>query len=243
MIIVNKNPRIHPQSGFTLLELLIAITLLAIMAVGIWALLSLSIRSWTRGTEAIDINQRHRSVLYLAAKQIASIYPLYTTSTNIEQNSVSSLIFKGTENSFLFISLNSLQFFDNFGLMLVSYGMDRDASGHAILAEKEARYIGQVPDESALNSSEPISVFDDISSCSFEYYDPGDAENPARWVNEWDGSALNRLPSAVRMTMIAQDSQAGTLNRQLIIPFHAKINLVGSIFSNSNNQRIPAVRN
>jgi len=242
MISVRKNHRIRRESGFTLLELLIAITLLAMLAVGIWAVLSISIRSWIRGTDVIDINQRHRSTFDMVRKQIASMYPLYTTSGK-EANSIPSLIFSGTENSIRFISLNSLQLFDNSGLMLVSYEMDRDTEGSAFLAEKEMRYTGQVPDESALSNSKSISVFDGLLNCNFEYYDPGDADNPAQWVVEWDGSTLNRLPAAIRMTMIAQDSQGGTLNRQIIIPLRAQTNLLGSFYGNLNNLRMPVDRN
>jgi hypothetical protein len=224
------------------LELLIAITLLAMLSAGIWAILSISIRSWIRGTDAIDINQRHRSMMDMARKQIASIYPLYMPPISTEPNSVFTLIFKGTQNNLRFISLNSLQYFENSGPMLVSYERGRDAEGNASLAEKEIRYTGQLPDESALNNSKSISVFDGLLDCTFEYYDPGDADNPAQWVVEWDGSTLNRLPAAVRMTMIAQDSQGGTLNRQMIIPIHAQTNLLGSFYGNFNNMRMPVDR-
>lgn len=241
MISVPENHKIGRESGFTLLELLIAITLLAMMAVGIWAVLSISIRSWNRGTDAIDINQRHRSTFDMVQKQIASMYPLYAPISN-EANLMPSVIFNGTETSLRFISLNSLQLFDDSGLMFVSYEMDRDAEGNAFLAEKEIRYTGQLPDESALSNAKSISVFDGLLNCNFEYYDPGDADNPAQWVVEWDGSTLNRLPAAVRMTMIAQDPQAGTLNRQIIIPLHAQTNPLGSFFGNFNNLRMPVDR-
>jgi general secretion pathway protein J len=241
MISDHKNNEIRQESGFTLLELLIAITLLAMLAVGIWSVLSISIRSWSRGTDAIDINQRHRSTLDMVQKQIASMYPLYAPISR-DTNMQSSVIFSGTENSLRFISLSSLQLFDDSGLMIVSYEMDRDAEGNAFLAEKEMRYTGQSLDELVLSTSRSISIFDDLQSCNFEYYDPGDADNPAQWVVEWDGSALQRLPAAVRMTMIAQDSQAGTINRQIIIPLHAQASLLGSIYPMLNNLRGPVDR-
>ena len=55
-------------SGFTLLELLVAITLIAVMAVGVWAALELCLRAWTRGIETIEINNRDRSTQDLFRK-------------------------------------------------------------------------------------------------------------------------------------------------------------------------------
>ena len=78
-MIFNRNKRsISSQAGFTLLEMLIAVTLVALMAVGLWAVFRISIRSWSQGTEFINANQHHRSILDLARKQIASAYPLVT---------------------------------------------------------------------------------------------------------------------------------------------------------------------
>jgi general secretion pathway protein J len=241
MISFHKPPRIHHESGFTLLELLVAITLMAMLAVGIWAVLSISIRSWNRGADAIDASQRQRSTLDMVQKQIASMYPLYAPS-GIDGAVQPSVIFSGTENSLRFVSLNSLQLFDDSGLMLVSYEMDQNAEGKPFLAEKEMRYTGQSLDQSGLGNSKSISVFDGLLNCNFEYYDPGDADNPAQWVATWDGSALNRLPAAVRMTMIAQDSQAGTLNRQLVVPLHAQASLLGALSPMFNNLRGPVDR-
>jgi prepilin-type N-terminal cleavage/methylation domain-containing protein len=240
MIYDDKNHDIHRESGFTLLEVLIAITLLAMIAVGIWTVLNISIQSWTRGTDAIDINQRHRSMLAMAQKQIASIYPLFA-AVSTEPKSRPALIFYGTGNRVRFVSLNSLQFSDNAGLILVSYETDHDADGNTFLAEKETRYFGQSPDESALSGSKSVSIFDNLLNCTFEYYDPGDEEHPAQWVSEWDAGTLNQLPAAIRMTMIAQDSQVGTLNRQMIIPLHAQTNLGGSLTGNMDFLRMQQV--
>jgi hypothetical protein len=99
-----------------------------------------------------------------------------------------SLLFSGTEDGIQFISLNSLQFQESPGLTLVSYEVSRDSGENYALVEKEARYLGQIPeDESSINNSKAIPIFENLSSCLFEYFDPGDAANPSQWVREWDG--------------------------------------------------------
>jgi general secretion pathway protein J len=237
MMIENRKHKILPEAGFTLLELIIAITLVAMMAVALWAVFSISVRSWSRGTETIDANQRHRTVLDMARKQIASAYPI-NSSANTQQTTAASLIFSGTENGMRFISLNSLQFFESPGLTLVSYETAQDSNGNLSLIEKEVHYTGQdVAQDESLNASRTIPIFSDLQTCTFEYYDSGTTDNPARWVSEWDGSASARLPTAIRMTMISRDPQGNSFDRQMVIPIHAQEALATTVFINPFGNR------
>ncbi len=221
-------PGILSQSGFTLMEMVVAVTLVAIMAVTLWGVFRISIRSWSRGTEFMDANQRRRSILNLVRKQMASAYALFVatdqpiaqpanTAVAIQpQTRAGALIFSGTENSLQFISLNSLQFQESPGLTLVSYEVEEDSTGEYSLVERESRYLGQMPEEGSESKATPI--FENLSSCLFEYYDPGNAENPSQWVREWDGGKLARLPQAVSFTMVSRDPRGNTLNRHMVVP-------------------------
>jgi general secretion pathway protein J len=233
MMLENRNRNILAEAGFTLLELLIAITLVGMMAVGVWAIFSISVRSWSRGIEAIDANQRHRSVLDMTRKQLASAYPIYS-NTDTQSAETASIIFNGTENGIHFVSLTSLQFFESPGLTLVSYEMVQDSDGTLSLIEKEARFTGQ---DDSLNDSRTIPIFRNLQTCTFEYYNSGNAEEPARWVSEWDGSASARLPAAIRMTMVSRDSQGNPFNRQMVIPVHAQESLSTTTFINPFGNR------
>ncbi len=212
----------HPaksEKGFTLLEMLIAVTLVALMAVSLWAVFSISIRSWTRGTDFIDANQHHRSIMDLVRKQMASAYGLIA-SPNPQQGLVPRLLFQGTENSLRFISLNSLRFQESPGLTYVIYDIEQDSEGALSLVEKETRYLGQLADqEITANQAKPIPVFKNLTSCTFEYFDSQNRE--ASWVRDWDGEKLRRLPKAISITMISQDPKGNSLNRHLVVPVHA----------------------
>jgi prepilin-type N-terminal cleavage/methylation domain-containing protein len=221
---IEKKHSNSSESGFTLLEMLVAVTLVAMMAVGLWAVFRISIRSWSRGTEFIDRNQRHRSILDLVRKQIASAYPLFT-KIDLQQNEPSYLIFSGAENSLRFVSLNSLRFQESPGLTLVSYEVARDSSGNYALVEKEARYTGQTLDqETTLNLSTATPIFGNLLSCTFEYFDPGDNDNSSEWVREWEGKDQRQLPVAVSITMESRDPQGNSLNRHMVVPIQAQVN-------------------
>jgi prepilin-type N-terminal cleavage/methylation domain-containing protein len=220
----------QPERGFTLLEVIVAVTIVAIMAVGMWAVMSISLRSWSKGTEFIDTNQRHRSILDLTRKQIASAYnllvpPLDTTSGSATSTSGSATypFFNGAETSFQFISLNSLQFQESPGLTLVTYEVAQGSQGGISLLEKEARYLGQLTDtgSSTIATDRTTPILENLISCSFEYFDPGDNENPSGWVTEWDAQESGKLPSAVSMKFASRDPKGNVMNRQMIVPLAA----------------------
>lgn len=212
------------QRGFSLLEMIIAVTLLSMMAVSVWAALRVTIRSWTRGTEFIEINQRHRTILDLVKKQTASIYGLIAP-VDLQTGGAIYPIFNGTETSVQFISVTSLRFQDNPGLTMVSYDLARDHAGNYALVEREAQYLGLDPgkDTALSGRDEPvITIFEDLDSFWFEYFDPGAADRPARWEKTWNAKETGRLPTAISMTMLARDARGGLLNRRLVVPIQVR---------------------
>jgi prepilin-type N-terminal cleavage/methylation domain-containing protein len=216
-----KNSR---EDGFTLLEIIVAVTLVAMMAVGLWSVLRISINSWKRGTDFIDANQRNRSILDLVKKQMASIYGLMAP-VDLASGGSTYPIFAGSEDSVQFISLNSLRFLQNPGLTMVSYDVARDAKGGLALVEREAQYLGMDPSREGIldrKDDTVLTIFDNLSSFSFEYFDPGAQDRPPQWMKEWSAKETGRMPTAISMTMVARDSSGAGVSRHLVIPIIAR---------------------
>jgi len=212
------------ECGFTLLEMVIALTLVAMMAVSLWGLLRIGIRSWQRGTESVDSNQRHRTVLDLVKKQLASIYGLVVPA-DPQAGGGYYPVFAGTETSLQCISLNSLRFYQSPGLTMVSYDVVRDRRGDYSLVERERQYLGFDPARESLfdrEPPEPTVIFDRLVSVMFEYYDPGSTDRPAEWLRAWDAREMGRLPAAISMTMVAIDVGGERFSRHMVIPVAAK---------------------
>ncbi len=212
------------ERGFTLIEMLIAVTLVAMMAVALWSALRISVTSWQRGAESVDANQRQRTVVGLVRKQMASLYGLIAP---VDPQAGGNLypMFSGTETSVQFISLASLRFLDSPGLTLVSYDVVQDRQGNYSLVEREEQYLGLELAAGTMPGraeERAVRVFENLVSFMFEYYDPGTADTPSRWVREWDAKDSGRLPAAISMTMVALDDKGGRLNRHLVVPIHAK---------------------
>jgi len=219
------------EKGFTLLEMMVAITLVMMMAAGIWSVFRTSLRTWSRGTEYIDASQRQRNILDMVRKQLASAYPL-TAQSDAAMAIMPSPIFQGTETSLLFVSLNSLRFQDSPGLTLVNYQVDQDVDGAYILQEREERFLGQIPDpESDTDAAGTKALFANLTQCYFEYRTSDENEDP--WIREWNAEERGRLPEAIAVTLAGVDMDGNTRNHHIVVPIHAT---QGSSMMNIMNQ-------
>jgi hypothetical protein len=91
------------------------------------------------------------------------------------------------------------------------------------MVEKEARYLGQPPDqEASAGQAKPVPVFQNLTSCVFEYFGPGEFDYRSEWVREWDGERLRRLPEAISITMVSHDPGGDVLNRHMVVPVQAE---------------------
>ncbi|NLV32351.1 MAG: prepilin-type N-terminal cleavage/methylation domain-containing protein [Acidobacteria bacterium] len=218
------------ESGFTLLELIVALTLVALMAAALWAAFSISLRSWSTGTARIEAGQAHRYLLDTTRKQIASAYPLQAQATGTQstgpQPAAPSPVFYGTSEGLMFVSLSSRRFFESPGLTLAAYRAVPDDGGTVALVAGERRYTGGEVDPEA--PPEGSALFNGLAECVFEYFDPGREGDEARWVPEWDGSASGTLPAAVRLTLVSPGAGSGGAGRQMVIPIRARDTLTAS---------------
>ncbi len=234
------SPMRESAGGFTLLETAIAVTLMAMMAVGLWSVFRVSLASWRRGTESIDANQRHRSIVDLMKRQMSSIYGVFILA-DPRTGTPGYPVFSGTETGVQFVSLNSLRFYEHPGLTFVAYELERDRSGAYRLVQREARYLGLDP--AVVNplegeGVEPLPVFENLTSFAFEYYDPGAADRPARWVSQWNPREMQQLPAAISLSMVSQAPGGETILRHLVVPIMARPdNQLNVPFQNPFEQR------
>jgi general secretion pathway protein J len=221
---VERKHRKSVAEGFTLVEMMVAVTLVALMALLLWSVLRSSISSWKRGTESIDANQRHRTTLDLLEKQMASMYPLVPL-LDLQLGTGVTPVFGGSASGMQFVSLCSFRFQANPGLTLVSYEVVRGSEGDCSLVERETRYLGGDPTQQAsyIPDDEPATaILEHLDTLEFEYYDPGTLELPPKWIKEWNSVDQKRLPMAVSLTMVTRDANGARQSRQLVVPILTK---------------------
>ncbi len=219
----STNGPMASQSGFTLLEMVVAVTIVAMMSVVLWSVFRIALTSWTRGTEIIDFSQRERNINDMMHKQVASIYGL-TAPATLQTGGALYPIFSGASDSVQFISLSSFRFMDNPGLTMVSYDVVEDVAGTYTLVEREAQFLGLDPGrESVFDREEEslVPLFEHLTNFSFEYFDEGGINRPAGWLPEWDAQSMGVLPRAISMSMESLEG-GNPVARRIVIPIMAK---------------------
>jgi prepilin-type N-terminal cleavage/methylation domain-containing protein len=211
--------------GFTLIEMLVSVTLIALIALCVWGVMRITTASWKRGTDSIDANQQHRATLDLMQKEVASMSSLLPP-IDPQTGKGQYPIFLGSGSAMQFLSPCALRFQDIPGMAYVEYDVVSGADGTYSLVEKETRYLGGDPTqaEGFGEGDEPtVSIFEHLSGASFEYFDPGTKDIAPQWVSDWNGLDYMSLPTAVRMTISTQETGGGAKDRQIVIPISSRI--------------------
>ena len=180
------------RGGFTLLEIVIALTALALVTVICYGAFHLGIRAMERGEVAVVAAQRLRVATDVIIRQVKSIVPYKARNRDDEEY----VFFMGTASSMAFISAAGLE--GGGGLTRVVYQV-MDDPPRLVMSESpffSTRALGREPvDQPGLHSA---VLLDGFRSLKFEYllYEGVEPE----WRTEWNGhDEEDMLPVAVRV--------------------------------------------
>lgn len=193
------------QMGFTLIELSIAITLLALIAMTLYGAFYLGQRAVEKSQSRAAESQRMRSAGDLLAGYIRSAYP-YRLSRE-----ASSLFFSGQEDRLVFVSALSSGMGGR-GMSQVTISWDGEGNGTGLLALEEqipVRLAGQGENGGYRNG---VLIARGISGFRLDYLDPQGEEE--HWVDQWDGTQKRMLPRAVRLSYRGERGE----ETQLVFP-------------------------
>jgi len=192
--------------GFTLLELLIALTITAVIVVIIFGALRIGIRAWEKGEKDVDSRQRQRIVLDLIKRQLAS-----TCVSDVWGRDQQLVSLKGDNKSIEFVSHIPMAPGNRFGLVYVKYAVKQEKEGgkeHLTFYEKNIalpdKKIGAGnPDEGDFSELIP-----GMKSIVFEYLKDRPGEEASIWQKSWDSAVDKGVPRAVRVTLAENDEKA-----------------------------------
>lgn len=182
------------QRGFTLLEMVIGITLLGFILVLLYGGLRLGTRSWDAGEKSVDASSRQAVVGEFLRRQLVLVYPLRWKKDGTQE----VIAFAGETDALYFAAPISARLGAG-GINLLA--LDADKKG----GESALRLRWRAPDpedkafEFAEESKQEAALVRDIGALEFAYFgsDTQDAE-PA-WHDTWHSETY--LPQIIRLRL------------------------------------------
>ena len=174
------------DSGFTLLELLIAMTLLSFGLALLFGSLSLGGRAWETAADRVGTVSDHQVVHRLMRDHLSRVFPLvlgdYTTLAGSPKNEL-RYAFEGRPDRIAFAAFMP-PYPDVGGLYLIAFQASGGADGTQLrlLRSLHTTDVDEMeiddPDESVLLSEAPHAM-------AFSYYGPSEANQELAWQDRW----------------------------------------------------------
>jgi general secretion pathway protein J len=171
-MISNKQSTRHyrTDTGFTLVEVMVALAIMAIIVTVAFSGLTIGMNSWERGSRAIDDLDRRATIERLLKRQLALALPMEFNFG--EQKAV---LFRGSSNRLEFVSDYSLA--DGpAAFRKIDYEIQE---GRFLYGEKAL--FDYTPTE---NEDPPTQVVAEFRQCFFRFMGR-DEQNAAVWLDEW----------------------------------------------------------
>lgn len=190
------NHRMIRQSrkGFTLLEVLLAVTILGLLTTSIYTTWNAALKAWKRGSDVSETFQRQRIVLDTLTKLAESAIffnsspELYEVIGDVDSQTGASVSFV-TASDVLLPQAESLAA----GMRRVTISMERDLSGQTYLG------ISNYPALEA-SDTEPTGTMHVLSADVVGFYVRYRDPRNATWSDDWHETDV--LPSAMEFTVV-----------------------------------------
>ena len=190
------NPGRRREAGFTLLELLISMTILALIFVTILGAIRVGSKSWESGEQRAEENQRTRTLFDTMALELTMVYPL-----RVKDQDRDVIAFHGKSDSLSFATLPQSYGAEPFSHMMriVTYSVEPD---RGLVATERYPLMGVAGSFDSLEGRER-GLDARVSDARFRYLvSEGKPEEklPPTWRDYWDPSqddsgAPSLLPS------------------------------------------------
>jgi type II secretion system protein J len=190
---------VHRRRGFTLLELMIAMTILSMLSLSLYGVISLGATSAGAGERRSEQTRRYRTAVGVMLRQLRSAAPVYIANDDEddEQQVPAKPYFLGEKDSLEFATA-APQGANAAGLALVHYWVE---DGKLMMSETP--YFLAYDEKGLEDYAEALTLqttlLYDVKDLTFEFQ-RSDYESE-EWEDEWDASDEDALPAGVRITM------------------------------------------
>ena len=183
--------RCRSSAGFTLLELLIAITLLSLLLAALFGGLRLGARAWERSEERLDESARLQVVQNFLRERLAQAYPL--TAEN--QVGRLRLAFEGTADALRFVTVMPAYLGTGFAELVLAVE-DRSETRDLVVQWRRFEQLPRLDDQ----ESQVKVLLADVEGLEIAYYGALARGEPILWHEQW--LEVMALPQLVRLRVV-----------------------------------------
>jgi len=194
-----KPPRNPAARGFTLMELLVSMTLMSILALAVFFGFRIGFNAWNKSENAMEKTRRVHIALDLLSRQIGSLVPCYTKQ-KAEETPLDLPVYQGVTNGMRFVSTFSALYRGAGGARLVEYFLtpsaddqtitfwvnERELPGDTVLSDWMFASISRETDGSPLvafkefvRQPEAIPLIENLKTAEFRYLERLHSDAPA----------------------------------------------------------------
>ncbi len=192
------------QRGFTLLEILIAMTLLGLLMAMLFGGLRLGTRAW----EASDVRSadlaRLEAVQGFIRRSLTGAYPLLRTG---DDDTKRRIAFTGGAQAVAFTALMPAHFGVG-GFYTITLTVEDGVDGARLVFRRQLYRSGDEeappPAPAGTDEEKEKILLDGISKAEFSYFGIADKEETPSWRDEWQDP--KSLPDLVRLSVTFADS-------------------------------------
>ena len=171
------------QRGFTLLEVMIAFSLLALLFVGLFSSFNTMSRGWDAADKRMLKTEDMRLISDFLRRQLGQMLVVKVIGQDKTGNEAPVYAFTGESDVVRYAApLQPLQ--GQGGIYLIELAIKSGKNGQKL----EMRYSTYRPDmkwDEAFDKTEPVLVFDGLKQAQFSYFASENVEEEPDWESEW----------------------------------------------------------
>jgi general secretion pathway protein J len=189
------------QKGFTLIEVILAMTIFALMGTVLYGAFSLSHSAVEKSQRSFENNQKLRAVDELLGSYIRSAYPYRPSPQD------GALLFAGEEAELTFVSSFSLAMGGR-GMAKVRLFWEGDEKHAGLLRLEEetpVRVLSEEGNEGLEGLRNGLVVREGVKEFRITYLDPQSDEE--KWEERWDAKERTTLPRAIRLHYLTKEGR------------------------------------
>ena len=183
--------------GFTLLEVMLAIVLLALLLAGTWGAIRTAVHAMHSGEAAIDRTNRLRVAAEFTRHQISRILPLAYGS---DDSTGTNYVFEGSANSMRFVAPMP-GYLSKGGPYVQTLRIVGSRGGGKELQFTDSMLNGFELDNKESSPADPAVLLDQIQDGKFEYRTLDDQGELTDWSDQWDDPSVTPVMVRIAITM------------------------------------------